>query len=370
MRRGECFLRVAAFLLICNSLNVVAARAAEEVHGVYSLLRGNKPVDLSDFESPHIAGIVVRSHWKVIEPQKDDYRWDYFDKAVEEAKKADKKLMLSVMPGAMTPEWVYAEGARPFRFESAGPRGEGGEHSMPIPWDEVFLREWTDFITAFGRRYSAEPTVVFVGMAAGASKSVEMHLPKSPEAIQRFEAEGYTKERLVGSWKRVIDAWAEAFPNTGLGLPAAVPLKRDGSLEEIVEYAVSRLGLRLYIATGSLSESTDLSNPLMEVILRYKDRSHIGFQMVSSASGGQGSGTRRDDRMRPGSGMDRSGRGREGMRGGGGGFQQHVRDLRAAFEIGIKAGASWIQVYQEDVKNPKYQDDIRYLAEQLGRQRS
>ncbi|MEK6684565.1 MAG: beta-galactosidase [Nitrospirota bacterium] len=353
------------------------APAIEEVRGVYSLLRGNKPVEPGDFDSPHIAGIVVRSQWKAIEPKEDDYRWDYFDHAIEEAKKAGKTVMLSVMPGAMTPEWVYEKGAKRFHFKSPGPRGEGGEHSMPIPWDEVFLKEWTDFIRAFGRRYAHEPSVVFVAMAGGASTSVEMHLPKSPDGIKKLEEAGYTKEHLVASWKKAIDAWAAAFPNQGLGLPAAVPLRRDGALEAIMDYAVAKLGRRVYLATGSLSEKTNLSDPMIQKIREYADRAGIGFQMLSSATRGGGEGGQRDYSMRSGSGggmgsksgtkkggMGGGGKGREG-RPGGGGFSQHIEDLRAAFEIGIKAGASWIQVYQEDIKNPSHEDDIRYLSERL-----
>jgi hypothetical protein len=345
---------IATFLLSTPG----AVQGAEPVTGIYALIKGNTPVRSENLDPPHISGIVSRSNWKTLEPSSDEFEWSYFDDAVRAAGSMGKKVMMGVFPGIMTPEWVYQKGAGRFTFVNPNPRAGGREDSIPLPWDETFLSEWSNFIRGMGKKFNRHPEVVLITMAGGAANSIEMHLPKGPEMRRQLEQAGYSRKALVDSWKRLIDVYDEAFPDKALALPVAVPLKRDGALEDIVSYAVEKLGGRLYLATGSLSDTTRLDSYLLKLIQSYGDRARIGFQLLSPVTYAKNRANAEDKFLKkPRNDPERPGR-RPAA-------HEPVKDLRRAFEIGLEAGASYIQVYEIDVANAELSDDLEYLSRRL-----
>lgn len=340
-------------LIIClAALMVPGAAMADPPVGLYALIRGNQPPDVRSLESPYVEGIVVRSNWKSLEPSEGRFRWDYFDSAAADASRHGRRVMMGVLPGVMTPEWVYREGARRFDFISPNSRAGGKTESIPLPWDEIFLSKWIAFVRGMGKRYNDDPSVTLVTMAGGAVHSVEMHLPKGPGVGREFRDAGYSAGRLVGSWKRIIDAYAEAFPDKSLALPIAVPVFRDGALEEIVEYAAGKLGERLYLATGALSERTKPDSYLMTLAGKFGGRAGVGFQLLSPVSFSMA----RDGRPPGRGGKERPVRRPRRYSSG------PVKDLRRAFEIGLDAGASYFQVYEADIMNPDLAGDLEFAA--------
>jgi hypothetical protein len=92
----------------------------------------------------------------------------------------------------------------------------GSPSTMPVPWDPVHLAAWTHFIARLVERYRDHPAIALVHMTDASANGFEMQLPFTPEDRQGWQRIGYTTDRHSASWRSVIDAFAAAFPHTGL----------------------------------------------------------------------------------------------------------------------------------------------------------
>jgi hypothetical protein len=304
------------------------------VVGVYALLKRNAPVPRKIFSSPHIIGVSVRIGWKDIEPVEGDINWDYFERYITTAKSTDKKLMLRVIAGALTPVWVYTAGAEKFEYMDQNPYHRKTYRQtmyMPIPWDEVYLEKWIGFIKAFGRKYNKEQTISLIHMT-GPSKGGEMYLANKRNRKAWRDA-GYSKTKLVKAWKRVIDAYAEAFPDKPLAIAIANPLYQDGTVERIIAYGLQRLGTRFCIQGNWLAAKTNPKFPLCMLIQKCSEKTTVGFQMLWSISNDSG--------------------------------QRMGGTLRRAIDNGLSAGAHYFEIYAVDIRNPKLMDDLIYATDRL-----
>jgi hypothetical protein len=227
-----------------------------------------------------------------------------------------------------------------FAFHDANPHhekyGEGKE--IPLPWDAVFLGRWTAFIQQMGKRYSQNPHVVMVQMAAGNQSGSEMHLPSKGPDRDRWLAMGYTREKLIASYRQVIDAYAAAFPSTQLGLNVSRTIFDDGAEDEIAAYAFQKLGRRFCIQHNALHATTSDDFHSQQLVSSYAGKATVGFQLLSSATG--------------------KGRFNEGGKRFGG-------SLATAFDIGLRAGASYFEVYPQDLEDSGAASDIQALFMQL-----
>ena len=114
--------------------------------------------------------------------------------------------MLRIVAGINSPEWVYRGGAKPFdlqKHRSALSENHPPDMRMPVPWDEVYLAKWEAFVQAFGKRYSGNPTIYSIQMTGGGYIG-EMNPPK---AFAKWEQVGYSDDKLIAAWKRIIDTY-------------------------------------------------------------------------------------------------------------------------------------------------------------------
>jgi hypothetical protein len=313
------FFGVIVHLLICFSLLTPAFAQSGEIGGVYALGKSFSSKVLSNQE---VTGLSLRVPWKKIEPQKGIYDWRYLDRNIRKAHRHGKKIMIRVWAGKFTPDWVYAEGANRYYFTD-----KDKTISMPLPWDEVYLTEWVQFISKLGIRYSNDPDIVVVHMT-GPCKYGEMHLPEKDNQ-ELWSSLGYTEEKLIWAWMTVIDAYAEAFPDTPLAINIAQPVSFGDSLrvvQEILSYGYGKLGDRLCIQGDWLSAKIGKSFPLYQIVQDYANYANVGFQMLCDT----------DDKERFGG------------------------TLREAINKGLDAGASYMEIYSVDIKNPDYEEDIKY----------
>jgi hypothetical protein len=157
-------------------------------------------------------------------------------------------------------------------------------------------------------------------MAGPTWHSAEMHLPKySPENRAVLEKAGYTKDKIVHAWKKVIDGYAEAFPDKSLALNLSIPFKNDGAMEEIIEYGIKKLGNRICIQDNQLSDHHEKAVTYKTIEKLSKRGVNVGFQMLDSAV---------DKPKRQGS-------------------------LEVSVEQGLKAGAQYFEIYQSEIKDER-----------------
>lgn len=338
-------------LFFCFFFPMHLRAESESVQGIYSLMKGMRPVDPSVLKIKYVKGVSIRASWAEIEPEEGKFNWDYLDRALEEVRKEGKKAMLRILPGVHTPEWVYKKGAELLEIGASRPRRrafvkeegsvdkskdrggrEGGamrarSAGTPVPWDNKYLNDWIRFITALGKRYGSEAAVSLVHMAGPTVNSAEMHLPKRGEAKGFMDAH-YRKDKVVDAWKRVIDAYKKAFPEKALALNIAIPFRNDGALEEVVQYGMMKLGKAFCVQGNWLSARTMESFHPYKLLSDFgkKGSARVGFQMLAPSA----------NEARQGS-------------------------LEVSIRKGLDAGARYFEIYEADIKeeqNKKLLEDL------------
>ncbi len=188
---------------------------------------------------------------------------------------------------------------------------------MPIPWDEVYLAKWEEFIHAFGRRYKGNPHIYSIHMTGG-GHITEMNLPK---AHAKWQQAGYSDEKLIAAWKRIIDVYQKAFPNTPTNLNIGEPLggNRSHVLKPVVSYALAIFPQKVYIQQNGLKADLPFSNVMRQIIREASADTIVGYQIL----------------------------------GGKGFMDQQTGDRLTAFRNALEDHVSYVEVYASDVKDPE-----------------
>ncbi len=320
---------VVVLSLAIMGATVVAGAPAESgsAADIYALIAANQLPEAATLRSPYIVGISVRASWADMEPIEGRYRWGYFDRCIAQARRAGLLVMLQVVPDYRTPQWVYGAGAQRFEYIDTNPYHAtyGQLLAIPVPWDAVFLDKWTRFVSAFGKHYNSNPAVSTIHCTSSNWSGGEMHLPKTPEDIQRWYQIGYTPEILLEAWQRVIDAYALSFPDHPFAVSVARAIDSDQMTADLVNYGVAEYGPRFQVQGNWLSAFTNEEWYYYRLVRDSSLRTQVGFQMLASATHYPG---------------------RQG-------------DLGTALDKGLRAGASYFEVYEPDVLNQEFADELR-----------
>jgi hypothetical protein len=153
----------------------------------------------------YVKGILVRVSWKDMEGVDDTYNWSLIDNQLTLARSYNKKVSLAVGGGPNTPAWLYALGVDTIHYNLPF------SGSIPVPWNSIFLDKWTSFISKLGNRYKNDTTIQLVYITNASTNGFEMQLPFNP--VPSYTSIGYSEQKVIDSWKRVMDTFNTAFPN-------------------------------------------------------------------------------------------------------------------------------------------------------------
>jgi hypothetical protein len=290
--------------------------------------------ELSELKNPAVYGVSWRFRWKTIEPREGQYNWELIDQALQFSSNAGKKVILRVIAGMHTPEWVYQAGAKPFDFSNTDLfHSDIYQKSlrMPLPWDDVYLAKWEGFNQAFGKRYNGNPHVYSIPMSGGGHID-EMNLPK---ALEKWRQVGYSDEKLIAAWKRLITAYQKAFPNTPTNLAINEPLGigRSNVLKPVVSYVLATYPQRVYLQQNGLKADLPSASLIRQIIRDASDKTVVGYQMV----------------------------------GGKGLVEKQTGDRLTAFRNALEDHVSYIEVYASDVRDPAQRRALQFLSTQSER---
>jgi len=130
-----------------------------------------------------------------------------------------------------TPKWVFDRGAA-----SVLHRGLRSQEQVdPVFWDSLYLKLHCAFIQRLGRYLDGKPGLEYVDIGS-IGEWGEMHLGLHMQGRwtpAQLEQTGFTREKYIAAYRRVIDAHAQAFPCTRVFLNV-------GSYREINDYAALR----------------------------------------------------------------------------------------------------------------------------------
>jgi hypothetical protein len=241
-------------------------------------VRGNK----------YLSGVCLTASWDEIEKESGKIDFGAIDKAVAVMRRIGMKYELALKPGVDTPAYVFGEGARPFETRVSNPhRPNAGEAvRIPIPWDPIYQRNFSRVIEELGKRYSSDPLCVSVVLTCANFMSKEMHLPKSAEDRTKWRASGDYGTKLLEVYKKYTDEWGKAFPKQAISLHLAKVADLSPSFNErVIDYGLSKYPERFAIQNCQLSgRKEDTGNVSYDLVLKYGDRVHHGFQSLAGFS--------------------------------------------------------------------------------------
>lgn len=243
-------------------------------------------------DHPRVAGCAYWLAWEEVEPEEGKFQWEAFDNMIAAARKVNKRVVLRLVNLELrknTPAWVYAAGARhEVRYDR-----EGKPSKFPIYWDPVFLEKWGNLIRTFGARYNGNPTVHSVGIT-GCGAQEEIHVvphmsdPRNMALLEKFKIEhGYTNEKIVQAWKKVVDVYMEAFPDTRMNMDVHVPTSPTDqeacrSMDSFYQHLMDTYGMRCVLQRMALGENKGLSDKAYHtrIYKKYKDNTQLAYQGV------------------------------------------------------------------------------------------
>jgi len=246
--------------------------------------RGPSATPERDVNYPFVDGWLVRPGWDRVEPREGQFDWSFIENEIALAKRLGKKITLSVLGGPQTPAWVYEAGAPGFDYTM--PAGRQGKARIPLLWDEVYLKKWTALIQALGRRFNGEPMVVLVHITGATGNGLEMQLPFMPQDREQWRKAGYATDKAAAAWKRIVDAFAAAFPDKPLDIDVHPVLGSDDVAIAVAAHGSQKLGKRFGIFGGWLSgknaEQDHHHAGMLAIAAKYGPQGFAAFQMVAS----------------------------------------------------------------------------------------
>ncbi len=161
----------------------------------------------------------IRTQWATIEPEEDKPLEDYFGPIFNYwVKEQGKRVAFRVMSESVssreryvTPKWVFDKGVPGVQH-----RGRGGVQTDPIFWDERYLEECEKLIAKLGACLDGREGLEFIDICQigeWGEMHLGLHIPGRWTPQQLAET-GFTETKYIQAYRRIIDAYARAFPRS------------------------------------------------------------------------------------------------------------------------------------------------------------
>ncbi len=157
---------------------------------------------------------------------------------------------------------------------------------MPLPWEDAFLNQWLPFVRAMGQRYDGNAALGYV-VLSGLGQGVETFLAKTTADNAALTTLGGDRAWITTA-KRIIAAYAEAFPTTPVFISMARPFPTangTAALQEVVEWGVATYPGKFGLMTASLNAKSSTSWYPNNAIYTYGTKQPTGFQMLWKQTG-------------------------------------------------------------------------------------
>ena len=179
--------------------------------------------------SPYSSGTNPLLTWAELEPKEGSYDWATLDKALADAQKAGRTVMLRVFTnrsgGAQaSPTWFFSSPGAAYYYPA------GSTYRSPVAWDPVYQEKFGRFVEALGQRYDGHSALELIQIT-GVGVYGEMYLGyRNPG--------GYSVTKHKDAIRYWTDTWASAFKTTRKSI--TVNALGSNIAEGGAAYAVSR----------------------------------------------------------------------------------------------------------------------------------
>lgn len=348
-----------ALVASSTSTSTAYATASATPTGVYALIQNLKSIPSSVLSNSNVDGVALYLAWYNVEQKGDNvYKWSYLDNQIAAARNAGKKVSLSIMAGTWTPDWVYGKGAQSFTYVD---KKSSTQHKIPVPWDTVYLKYFTEFLKAVGARYGNNPAISDIKITGVNPNTQETALPRSTgqkvtsngqtwyttNDVQHWMSIGYTTTKVENAWLRIADVMYQYFPGksiTGIFYPGSFPpidangqrianqSGNDALIYDMVAKAEAKYGSRFVLQNDGMS-----STWMWPALTNQPSNVRTGAQMVWSVTD------------------DPSGR----MNGHHPGYDP-ATVLKDTVNDALAGGLDFLEFYLNDIQNPDLSSVIAY----------
>jgi hypothetical protein len=309
---------------------------------IFSLLGYGVPTE-SLLQNESVSGISIRASWNAIEAQEGIFDWGAIDNLISQADMYGKKVSITIIPGIDAPEWVYDKGAKKFDFinRNSWLPSYGEEMYCPMPWDDIFLTSWENFIKAFATKYEQNPTVSWIRITGPMNTVTAEWNLQSIEDWEKYEGteDEFSDAKLIAAIKTVIDKFALEFQTKLLSIAIAKTKITDTrpfltAATEITDYGFAIYPDRFnFQVNGWKNNLPDPAVSVTDTELIKEYAPSVGAQMVWSAT--DDPYCRMNNKIEP---------------------CNPYTSLAGAVETAIDYNLSFLEIYAEDVVNPDLQD--------------
>jgi len=250
-------------------------------------------LDLRALDNSSISGVALQIHWGDIEPVEGKPDWTKLDQLFAAAESSKKWVQLLIFPGFFSPPWAL-EGVKTEQFPIQYGPGAGTVMSLPMPWDNVYLNRWFEFLRLLNEKYGKSPAFRLIGAAGPTSVSAEMTLPSKPEDMRTWQSDGYTSRKYIEAWQKVFQVYSNELPNQNISfsLGAGLNINNQGNIEPgegmrtrqtVIDQAVGLLGRRFALQDSDLSAGPVQRPAGINLVTSYSGRIITGLQLRTSA---------------------------------------------------------------------------------------
>ena len=315
--------------------------------GVYALVEWGAEPQAATWQEPYVDGVVIRTYWRDLNPERGVYVWDFLDRQVQKALQYGKKVRFMVAPGFYSPNWILSD-PEIQKASFTVPQGpdNGQVKQLPLPWDARYLSTWFTFVDALAQRYGDNPAFSYISITGPNSHNGEVSLPREAGDVDMWlklsdNNETVLKNQLLGAWKQAIDRFCTDFPGQRATIALilrSLPIRGAGPLEEaykreLAAYGASSCPQVFGVQTNGL-DGRPLGNaaeddlPQWDLVASYAGKIFTAFQTRAPGNLYQ---------------CKRSGKKCEGTK---------EEILRQTIQNGLSRHANVLEIYESDILDP------------------
>ena len=246
----------------------------------FALVKLGDPQISTVLSNPDIDGVAIQAGWLEMQQGQNSYTWTSLDSALSIAKSKGKSVTLrplEVFKGnAPLLVWLKSLGMK----TTVAKNGIGVTSELAVPWDEVYISKYIEFINALSahlKQAGYSDTLVRIQVTAPVN---EMNIPNCRNNMIGG-VYPYDRTKYLATWKRVIDAFNSAFPNTlkqisGTSGQICSPEKDSSFFSEVTTYALNNYGKSFVPSANDLTVSgSGRMSPNLEIA-----KQNVAYQMI------------------------------------------------------------------------------------------
>jgi hypothetical protein len=319
---------------------------APRVNGIFAFGMGKNFPQSASLKLPYVSGMSSIFTWESLEPEEGKYDFSEIDKQLQWAGKNKKTLNFCLYAGNKSPGWLsgkgipYIQWSRRWREDQARLKQATQENEeAPAFWDDAYLGYWKKLVDKLAERYGTNPVLGYVSITGPTPKDLSTGtVIRYDEDWQKVKEAGYTPEKHQAAWKAMIDHYVTVFPSKSL-VVALGPLRPGstdlGLSETVMNYVIGKkydnVQFLCVILNDTWFVTSGISQRLRNLFKEGARQGHgFGYQLVYSA---------------------------QKMQGFQKGENKQINDFGKTLEIAIDDGASWIEIWHDDIIHPKFKQE-------------